>query len=292
MFGLRFVSLALATLLFGNAVAAPAPAPFYNPQYGEIVHVAPIDTTGALPGPGAFTPHPHIALGHDPHGNVILAPVTHNAHSNDLKPHMPTPAEHGLEGVTRLDHIVALHPGAVKQSYGALRGKVMSAGATDRIQQGKGLVQAHYGAAQAHGLAAQAHRGSEAYHNHQSAQHFQTGNAQLGAHHASQAALYRGHAEAHEASAGHHNAAAKAVNGPNHAELQHAQNSAHFAHGVHSELSAAAQHHQNAAGFHAVGNHVTAQHESNAATTAHNNAISHSHTAVYHANKATAHVQH
>jgi hypothetical protein len=291
MFGLRFVSLAVATLLFGNAVAAPAPAPVYYPHYGEIIHVAPDQTTGGSYGTGISTPHPHIALGHDPHGNVIVAPVTHNSQSDHLKPHMPTPAEHGLGGVTRLDHIVA-NPGAVQQSYGALRGKVMSPGATDRIQQGKGLVQAHYAAADAHGLAAQAHRDSESYHNHQSAQHFQTGNAPLGAHHASQATFYREHAEAHEASAGHHNTAAKAVNGPNHAELQHAQNSAHFAHGVHSEFSAAAQHHQNAAGFHAVGNHVTAQHASNAATTAHNNAINNSHTAVHHANQATAHVQH
>lgn len=50
MFGLRLVSLAVAALLFGNASAAPAP--IYNPQYGEVVHVAPDQTSGGSVGVG------------------------------------------------------------------------------------------------------------------------------------------------------------------------------------------------------------------------------------------------
>lgn len=52
---------------------------------------------------------------------------------------MPTPAEHGLGGVTRLDHIVA-NPHAVTRSGGALRGAVLSHGAVHSIEQGMSVV--------------------------------------------------------------------------------------------------------------------------------------------------------
>lgn len=48
MFGLRLVSLAVVALLFGNATAAPTPE--YTPKYGEIVNVAPDQTTGGSVG--------------------------------------------------------------------------------------------------------------------------------------------------------------------------------------------------------------------------------------------------
>lgn len=65
-------------------------------------------------------------LGHDKQQNVILAPVTH--HSSDyMKPHMPVPANSvGLEGVIRLDHIVA-HPNNVQPSTGRFKPGVSSA---------------------------------------------------------------------------------------------------------------------------------------------------------------------
>jgi len=282
------VSVAVAALLFGTANAAPMP--IHNPQYGEIVHVAPDRTSAGSVGTGGSIPHPHIALGHDHNGNVIVAPVTHNSQSDHLKPHMPAPNEHGLGGVVRLDHAVA-HPNDIQRSRGALRDKVLSNGALNRIEGGKALVQAHYGAAHAHGLAAQAHRGHEASHDQQSAHHFQTGNAQLGAHHAAQAALHRGHAEAHEAAANNHYAAAKAVNGPHNGELHHAQQSANFAHAVHQSFGAAAHHEQNGNALHAQGNQHAAQQAYAASDAAHQQALHHSATAVHHANQATAHVQ-
>jgi len=288
MFGLCFVSLAVAALLFGTANAAPAPV--YNPKFGEIVHVSPEDTTGASLGTGVTRPHPHIALGNDQNGNLIVAPVTHNSQSDHLKPHMPAPNEHTLDGIVRLDHTVVTRPEGVSRSGGAMRGKVVSHAALQEIQGAKALVGAHYDAAHHHSLAAQEHRGHEAYHDAQSAAHFQAGRHELGTHHATLAAVHRGHAENHEISAANHHAAAKVVNGPDHAQRQAARHSAAWAKSVHSAFAAERHHNMNGHALAAQGRHEHANAAFQQAAAAHHHAMTASPTAIHHANLATAHL--
>jgi len=282
MFSLRSVSLIASVLLFGTTNVAS-----YDPQYGEIVHVAPQHTTGASVGTGSTRPHPHIALGHDHNtGHVILAPVTHNSYSDHLKPHMPAPAQHGLQGIVRLDHVTA-HPGAISPPHGPPR--ILSHGNLQRITGAQGLVHDHRNAGNAHSLVAQSHRGSEAWHDQQSAHHFSTGNMQAGQHHAQQASTHRGHAETHEAASNNHYHAANEVHGPNHVEQHHAQQSAQHAYDSHHASNEAARHSSAAHGFSQQGNHFAAHQANQAASGAHHAASQSAAAAIHSHNQATGH---
>ena len=244
MFALRIASLGALTLLLGSTKARPMP---HHPQYGEIVHVAPDQTSGGSVGTGGSIPHPHVALGHVGNGFYAVAPVTHNSGSDHLKPHMPTPQSdtHNLGGVTRLDHVVA-HHSAISRSFGQHANTNIGVDGAHDIQSAKGLVGMHHQAANAHDGASHAFRQMENHHSGLSAHHFATGNAALGQHHDQQATHYRTHADNHATAATHHRQAAHDVNGPDAAQHAHAQNSFHHANQAHASLNAAVHHEQQA----------------------------------------------
>jgi hypothetical protein len=289
MIGVRVVYLGLAAILFGAAAGAPAPAPApYNPQVGEIVHVAPQNTVGGSQiGAGGHIAHPAIVMSHpDAYGNYAVAPVTHGV-TDHLKPHMPVPAHgtHGLQGVVQLDHITA-HASNIQQSHGQFQNRIVSGGAFTQIQNAKGLVNTHHAAAHAHDQVGAAHRALQTHHDGLSSQAFMSGNTAAGSYHAGQANIHGGHADNHENAAATHRTNAAEVNGYDHHEANRAQSSLNHANQASAALAAASQNTANGNYYSNVGDHHTAQQWHNAAATSLNTANTESQRAVNAAHQA------
>jgi hypothetical protein len=256
MFVSRFVSLSAIALLLVNVKAAPVP---YEPAEGEIVHIAPINTSGAgrTHGGGPERPHPHIALGKDEMGRHIVAPVTTDHNSQDLKPHMPVPASttHQLNpnSRVRLDHTVVDNHHDIVKSEGRHAGTHMDAAGVHAIKEAKSLVQAHDNAASAHRKASQGFR--DLHHQHAAHANDQTDQ---GRYHQAQAKHYGDLADHHHEAAESHRHAATNVTGPNATAKAHAHDSERHATDAHNHLTAVQHHHTEAQKYPA--GHATGQH--------------------------------
>lgn len=233
----HFSRLVIGAFLWSVATAIPMP---YIPVAGEIVRIAPSDTTGPVIGPGGSREHFHVALGPDPTdptGNRhVFAPITH-ANIAELGPSVPVSAV-GLTGFTGnvlLNHVTADHRSVRASNRGMVSPAVRQNYYQAQVETAA-LRQAHLEAGHANTAAAQAHSNAEGAHL-RAAQHPEQNKA-ASALHLNQATVHRDAAALHRTQAATENQRAADVAGPNPTAHQAALNSAHNAGGSHGRADA------------------------------------------------------
>ncbi|KAF8152375.1 hypothetical protein B0H34DRAFT_821367 [Crassisporium funariophilum] len=204
-----YLSVTSLLFLLGNAIARPMPVP---PPLGSIVYVAPAHTAGGVQvGQGAHVPHPHIVVGHGPHGSheVHVAPVSHTPIAA-FQPHMSSAGmHHALTGNIHLGHVTA-HENSLHPALGPLQGVNVGPHHVGAINQGKADVSANRHAHVAHLHAANAHIAAQHAHLTAANAHttHATGNPNTAQLHNNAAQQHTALAAQHGTQVGIHNVAA------------------------------------------------------------------------------------